>query len=436
MLRWNDATCALEESSDGGATWAAVSGWDIEGLAKCLQQPLIDIGGTPGTGVDGPGNPGGISDLVQACNIAGWLGVQILQGSMSSIGSSLAADATLLETADNIFKIAASWSGVGGLFFQVMGLLIPAAAAIGETALNTAAGDAGLRADLICAIYSAISAAGKVTPGNFPTIVANIGAISYGTPTIVGLLHDYVNHLGYDGLNAIQSEGSLFGGDCSACGGGAPVGFNCIESTNAATIKGLCGADWVIGGGAFTLGGWVSGAGANDTFAEFGYNGVAGAAAAEFGTLSGSYFADLRTNSGPDQVIVDGAPSAGVTHIVFSSDGSGGTQRLYINGSLAASGAAQSGTINSSGALFTFFADYLHRGLSSGAKMWGWAAYASQLTAPQVATWFAAGTSTSPPLGTYAHYWPMNEGSGAVAHDVAGHNDAALSGGYTWSTHS
>src|SRR5690348_1323194 len=45
-IRWNDATCALEVSTDGGATWAAVSGWDIAGLAACLEvhlpaQPIV-----------------------------------------------------------------------------------------------------------------------------------------------------------------------------------------------------------------------------------------------------------------------------------------------------------------------------------------------------------------------------------------------------------
>lgn len=201
-LRWSG--CVFQVSYDSGGTWTDVPGFDITTLQGCL-------GGTPAV-------PPDVSAPQAACNIANWLAIQILQGSMGSLASSLSTSATTLEAALGLFGLAAAWSGIGAVVFEAAGIFIAAGTAIGETALNTAASDATLRADLTCAIYDAIVADGYVTSANFPTILTNIAAISYATPGIVGLIHDYVSNLGYAGLNAIQSEGALYDGNCDACG--------------------------------------------------------------------------------------------------------------------------------------------------------------------------------------------------------------------------
>lgn len=201
QLRWSG--CTFQVSNDGGATWTDLSGFDIPTLQGCL-------GGTPTT-------PPGTTLLEMACNIASWLAIQILQGSLASLATSIGAGATALEAALGLFDLAASWSGIGTIVFEAAGIFVAAGTAIGESALNTAASDATLRGDLTCAIFEAIKADGSVTTGNFALVLANIGAISYATPGIVGLIHDYVSNLGYAGIAAIQAEGSLYDGDCSAC---------------------------------------------------------------------------------------------------------------------------------------------------------------------------------------------------------------------------
>jgi len=138
---------------------------------------------------------------------------------MGSLATSIGASATALNAALDLFELAAGWSGVGTIFFAAADAFIIAGTAIGQTALSTAAGSSTLQADLKCAIFSAIVSDGYVTPANFATVLSNINAISYGTPGIVGLIHDYVSNLGYAGIANIQAEGTLYAGDCSACAG-------------------------------------------------------------------------------------------------------------------------------------------------------------------------------------------------------------------------
>src|SRR5215472_2414803 len=138
QLRWSG--CTFQVSYDSGSTWSNVSGFDIPTLQGCL-------GGTPSV-------PPGSTPLQAACNIANWLAVQILQGSMGSLGSSIGSTATALEAALGLFGLAAGWSGIGAIVFEAAGIFIAAGTAIGETALNTAASDATLRSDLTCAIYN------------------------------------------------------------------------------------------------------------------------------------------------------------------------------------------------------------------------------------------------------------------------------------------
>jgi hypothetical protein len=202
QLRWSG--CSFQVSTDGGATWADLSGFSIDTLNGCL----------PGT----PVPPGGVTVSQNACNIANWLAIQILQGSMSSLAGSLAASATTLEAALGLLGLAAGWSGLGAITFEAAGIFVAAGTAIGESALNTAAADTTLREDLTCAIYAAIVADGHVTAANFSAVVSNIEGISYATPGIIGLIGDYVSNMGFSGINAIQSEGTLFAGSCPTCG--------------------------------------------------------------------------------------------------------------------------------------------------------------------------------------------------------------------------
>lgn len=446
MLRWSTSDCALEISTDGGATWSAISGWDINGLASCLQQPLIDIGGTPGTGFDGPGNPLGISAAQMACNIANWLAVEVLQGSMSSIATSLAASATLLETADSIFKLIASFTGVGGLFFTVAGILIPAATAIGESALNSAATDATLREDLTCAIYTAISAAGKVTSGNVDAILTNINAISYGTPGIVGLLHDYVSNLGYNGLNAIQSEGALYGGSCPCGPTPIPGGTGCaiFNGTDDYMTTGFPFYP-VPTAGQVTYTAWIYVTKPSGS----------GIVAAQFDLTKNqgdSYFAHVVSSNAPALVRAQGGGNTTETNFSTTVGGNGawchvawvspvfGGASVYING--VAAGVSRSYPDTEGDGLD----DNGYIGVGASLSNWGTYGYEGKLadlriydtalTGAQIAAIHAGGVTGYVPEGTPLAWYAFNEGSGSTAHDYGSNaHDATWHGtGAHWGT--
>ena len=232
---WRLENCQLQYSNDGGVTWTTVSGFSTSELQLCLQ-------GTPG-------NPQGVTIAQQACNVAGWLAQNVLQGSLSNAATSIGAGATLLDAVLSLGGLAFGFAALLDPFVLAAAAFYTAAIAIGATLLNSAAADSTLREDLTCAIYSAISTTGYVTGTNISAVLTNINDITYGTPGIVGLIHDYVANLGIVGINGIQAEGSLFGADCSECA--PPAG--CVAMDGAIIGTGVTYAATGPGAGIMTV---------------------------------------------------------------------------------------------------------------------------------------------------------------------------------------
>jgi Concanavalin A-like lectin/glucanases superfamily len=402
--------CALQVSTDGGATWSDLAGWSIPALQGCLS-------GTPAV-------PPGVSPLQAACNIANWLAVEILQGSMSSLAGSLAASATTLEAALGLFGLAAGWSGVGALVFEAAGIFVAAGTAIGETALNTAAGDATLRADITCAIFTAISSDGYVTPGNVATIVSNIGAITYATPGIVGLIQTYVSNLGYVGLNAIQSEGALYAGSCAGCGGTPiPGGTNCAVFNGTDDYLGAAFVDIGSDTAGYTWCAWVylttsayaailSNFGSDATTRQFyGRFDAPETVRGERGSGDAFHARAYTANS---------TLSLGAWHHVAQSWDPGGTNSasLYIDGVTVAQtfhGSDHPGLVMAAQLLVG--ALDLEPGpieLLEG-KMADLRIYGAELSDPQIAAIYAGGVTGYVPEGAPLGWWPFNDGSGSTA---------------------
>lgn len=201
-LRFLD--CEMQVSTDEGATWSDVTGWSTSAIQACLS-------GTPG-------NPQGVGVDQQACNIANWLAVSILQGSMSTAAAQISGSASYIDGVTALIDLALGLAPLVDLAITAAAAFYTAAVGIGTTALNAAASDSALEVDITCAIYTAIVADGHVTAANFATLAANVAAISYGTPAIIGLISGYINNLGFTGINGIQGEGSLYGGTCATCG--------------------------------------------------------------------------------------------------------------------------------------------------------------------------------------------------------------------------
>jgi len=308
-------------------------------------------------------------------------------------------------------------------FVVAAAALYQAAAAFSASALNAAAADATLRSDLTCAIFSAISSDGQVTDANFAAVLTNINGVSYATPGIVGLLHDYVSNLGFNGVNAIQAEGSLYAGDCSACGvTGAAYLFSTTTHTQV-TLANDIGA-----GGAWTVGGWLYGvnASASQTIFALG-DGPPGFNHGVFVLVSSGNKAQFFTNKGTGSVGTTGATTlgSGKYHVVCTYDGA--TMRLYVNG-------VQDGSVAQTGSTFNETGGVTYFGADSAAKMWRWAWYSSALTAAQVLAWYNAGSFASFPP-TPAHSWLFDEGSGTTIHDGSGSDNGTASPTGTWTTH-
>lgn len=247
LLRWSG--CSFQVSTDGGSTYSGLSGFDITTLKGCL----------PGS----PANPQSVSTAQQACNIAAWLAANVLQGSMTQAATNITDGGTLLAGGIALMGVAAALTGVGALAWGAVALFMEAAGPIGATVLNAAAADTTLRSNLTCAIYGAIHTDGQVTSSNFAACATAIAAVSYSTPAVVGLVTDYWNNLGYVGINAIQGEGALYAGDCSACA--SPPAW-CFEWNLATALT-----PWVLWEGSGNDGHWVSGTGVVGDFDSGGF---------------------------------------------------------------------------------------------------------------------------------------------------------------------
>lgn len=170
-----------------------------------------------GTIIEPPPTPQGGTAAFQACNIAAYLAVDVLQASMANLTSSynsakLAVDAaTALFSVINPFVFLDAAVVAAAIFYNYW-------SAGTVAAFTTASTDATLAAELKCAIYAAISVDGYVDAGNFAAMVTAVAAVPYGSATVITAIVDYLNHLGLEGVTSLQRIGSLYVGDCSACG--------------------------------------------------------------------------------------------------------------------------------------------------------------------------------------------------------------------------
>lgn len=224
-FRFTDA-CVLQYSTDGGTTWTDTPGWDTF-APGCFTGATGATGATGSTGPAGPAfigqgdappNPQGATTAQQGCNIAAYLAASIVKASLQSFVDSKNG---ALSQVDAVAATIALLTG-----FDPIVDLIVGAAAIGANYVyaqttsdyTDALADPVFLSDVQCAIYEAILVDGYATAGNFAAILTNLAAISYAHADVVTTVHDYVSALGVTGLQMMQVMGSLYVGDCSACG--------------------------------------------------------------------------------------------------------------------------------------------------------------------------------------------------------------------------
>jgi hypothetical protein len=231
MPTFRFVACVLQISYDGGDTWADVPGWSTY-ARDCFVGPTGATGaagstgatgatgatGPPGVVVGPPPNPHGSTAPILGCNIAAYLARVIIQGSVQSAVDSIGAGAGTLAAVAGIVDLIPGVDIVLGLALSGGAILVGLIAAGTISHYEDALTDAQLWSDVQCAILAAIMSTGYVTHANFAALVSSVGAVSYTHGEVVASFVDYLNGLGADGLMVAQQSGSLYVGDCSACG--------------------------------------------------------------------------------------------------------------------------------------------------------------------------------------------------------------------------
>jgi Collagen triple helix repeat (20 copies) len=245
MWRFHD--CTLQFSADAGVSWTDVTDW-ATGAHGCFDGAPGAPGapgatgpagadgapGAPGAtgpaGADGapgatgapysPGpvpNPQGASGDQNACNVAAYLATSVIKASLQKAIDAINADEDLIYTGIAIVALIPGADIPLDLFMGGAALIYKQIQAGTLSDYTAAMADTGLWSDIVCAIYTAILADGQVTNGNFASLVAKVGAVSYAHSAVMTTIVDYLNSLGSQGLEQVQATGGLYVGDCSAC---------------------------------------------------------------------------------------------------------------------------------------------------------------------------------------------------------------------------
>lgn len=204
-----DGGCSLNQSYDGGATFTPVSGW-LDNFPTCVQNYTPIIGLPPNPGLQPPDQ--------LACSISAYLAETVIVGAIGQAVTAIQDDLTLLNFGLNVLDIIPEFvivrEGVEA-FTTIYAAVQDGTISDYEDALS----DGTLLVNIQCAIFTAIVGDGYVTPGNFPTLLANVGAVSYTHPDVVTAIKAYLTALGPTGTAQLsQIAGLESGADCSACG--------------------------------------------------------------------------------------------------------------------------------------------------------------------------------------------------------------------------
>jgi len=154
----------------------------------------------------------------RACNIAGYIAIDVIKQSMQQAVDAINANKGVLGFTSLLWLIPGAQivASIGTALTQFYNALVGGTL----TDYTDALADPSLFSRITCAIYSAIEADGQVTEANFPTVLTNIAGVSYSAhPGVIGTIHDYVEALGYPGIAAIQATGALADYDCTNCSG-------------------------------------------------------------------------------------------------------------------------------------------------------------------------------------------------------------------------
>lgn len=202
------------------SSWLAATEDDLQAILSNMTQAIEVIGTAVQCNSIPAIGPGG---SLQACNISGYIAQIVIRQSMLQAIHDIQDGYDVLNYGLRVMQFI---PGAGGIFGEILSALAGLYTAITSGTLadyQTGAADDALWSMVTCAIYNAIAADAQVTTANYPTVVANVCAISYSLPDVTTAICDYITNIGAAGLQGIQPQGAMASYDCSLCGGTGPA---------------------------------------------------------------------------------------------------------------------------------------------------------------------------------------------------------------------
>jgi hypothetical protein len=314
---------------------------------------------------------------------------------------------------DSVAAISAA-IGVAIPFFDLLvagaTILVNAVAAGTTSHYTDAIASTTLWSEVQCIIYNDIKAVGYVDSSSYTTIGTDLAAISYVHSDVVTAIAAYWVGLGLTAVQSAQAAGSLYVGDCTACGGYSP--YCALLNGSDAYISAPIGSS---PGNVFTIGGWfyvsslVTGGAYICDDAGF---------PPELQIGGGGHpwqYSDTPVGAGP-------ATTGSWTHVVAVQNGT--AQTVYIGGSSAATG-----TTSRSLGTGVLIGKRQDNTFAHG-KAYDVRVYAVALSGTDVASWASTGTTShDSSTADYRLSLPLGAGSGTFAQDISGNgHDGTLHG--------
>jgi hypothetical protein len=200
--------CVLQTSTDGGTTWTDAPGWSA-GFAACVRDAIPPP----------PPNPGPDPIQQRACNIAGYLSTVIVSDAIAKAVSDYGTIKVYVDYAKwAVGNALAEEMPYFNLFVQAVFQVYQDLTALNIAEFTAAATDPVLIGLLTCAIYEAIHVDGAVTDANFPAALANVCAVTYGSPDVIVAICAMMTTIGGVNFRALQVTGAYEVFDCTGCG--------------------------------------------------------------------------------------------------------------------------------------------------------------------------------------------------------------------------
>ena len=212
--------CVLQYSTDGGVTFTDVAGWATN-FPLCVQAVIIP---------PVPVLPPGQTNPQRACNIAGFLAIDLVQQAVQQAIVVFNQNKTLVNYITTILPIFSYAFPITTFGLEAFVFLYNFITSANIADFEASQNDVALFNLVKCAIYEAILPQGYVTPGNKGTICSNIGAIVYTHPDVITAISGFCDGLSVAQLQAMQNVGVYNDPqDCTACG--APTNCHLFDFT-------------------------------------------------------------------------------------------------------------------------------------------------------------------------------------------------------------